>query len=102
MGRMLTSGMLTGCVTAALLCTAPVLAQQPTSRPATWRTSWTPSGCKEYLTLSRTLTEHTWLVRCLAYAPNGLLASGGKDRLICIWSPKGKLVRRVDLRPGGG
>ena len=98
--------MLTGCVTAALLCTAPVLAQQPTSRPATWRTTWPApwpgNGGKEYLTPLRTLTAHTWLVRCLAYAPNGLLASGGKDRRICIWSTKGKLVRRVDLRPSGG
>lgn len=54
------------------------------------------------LTPTHLLSGHSRLVRCLAFAPNGVLASGGQDRLICLWSKEGKRIRCVDLRPDGG
>lgn len=54
------------------------------------------------LTEGCTLREHTRLVRCLDVAPDGSVATGGQDRLLCMWSERGELVHRVDLRPGGG
>ena len=50
----------------------------------------------------KTLSEHKARVRCLAFAPDGRLVSGGMDRLVCQWSAQGELVERIDLRPGGG
>ena len=54
------------------------------------------------LTAWKTMGGHMRLVRCLAFAPDGTLASGGKDRLIKLWDRNGKPVRTIDLRPGGG
>ncbi len=50
----------------------------------------------------RTLSGHKALVRCLAFASDGRLASGGQDRLINVWSAEGNLLHSIDLRPGGG
>ena len=50
----------------------------------------------------RTLRGHVGLVRSLAFSPDGLLASGGQDRLLCLWDPEGKQVHAIDLMPGGG
>lgn len=49
----------------------------------------------------RTLRGHTRLVRCLAYSSEGVLASGGQDRLLCLWSGEGERLHRIDLRPSG-
>ncbi len=50
----------------------------------------------------KTLSGHERLVRCLAFAPDGTLVSGGQDRLVISWSAEGKLLHKVDLAPGGG
>ena len=85
--------MLPGLVIATVLAAQLAPAQQVTTQPATQRSLLTPG---------RTLSGHSRLVRCLAFSPRGMLASGGQDRLIRLWSPNGDHVQRIDLRPGGG
>ncbi len=50
----------------------------------------------------KTMKGHKALVRCLAFAPDGTLASGGQDRLIKLWAQNGDPVRTIDLWPVGG
>ena len=70
-----------------------VIAALPASQPA---------ASDSLLSEWKTLSEHKARVRCLAFAPDGRLVSGGMDRLVCQWSAQGELVERIDLRPGGG
>ncbi len=58
-------------------------------------------GQAPLLTPAHTMSGHSRLVRCLAFAPNGVLASGGQDRLLCLWSQEGRRIRRIDLQPVG-
>jgi WD40 repeat protein len=63
-----------------------------------------PSGLTETSSANvlrpwRTLRGHSRLVRCLAYAPDGRLASGGQDRRICLWDSGGKALHHFEI-PG--
>ena len=61
------------------------------------------SGGQTRLTPYRTLEGHSLRVRCLAYSPMGVLATGGQDRRICLWADDGRrLVRREVIQPGAG
>ncbi len=59
------------------------------------------SSCPPYLGEPRTLSGHSRLVRSLAYSPQGILASGGQDQRICLWSRNGALLNAVTLPSSG-
>lgn len=72
----------------ALAYLTPLVAQRLVAQePAT--------KAEPLLTASKTMAGHTRLVRCLAYAHDGRLASGGQDRRINLWSRDGRLLYRM-------
>ena len=60
------------------------------------------AAAKPLLVEWQTMAGHKALVRCLAFAPDGTLASGGQDRLLKLWARNGDPIRTVDLWPVGG
>ncbi|TMQ35780.1 MAG: hypothetical protein E6K70_00350 [Planctomycetota bacterium] len=63
---------------------------------------WKESDLRHLIFHRATLTGHAGEVRCLAIAPSGeLLASGGADNRVCLWSlPDGKLLKTLDRHSG--
>ena len=80
---------------AILSVTLPAAAQEQTA-PET-----PPEPFRVSLVSHSTLEGHTLRVRCLKYSETGVLASGGKDRVICLWSTEGELREKVQLAPEG-
>jgi WD40 repeat protein len=63
---------------------------------------WKESGLRHLIFHRATLAGHASEVRCLAITPSGdLLASGGADSAVCLWSlPDGKLLKRLERHNG--
>jgi WD40 repeat protein len=62
----------------------------------------TPENLSRPERLERTLSVHTGKVAALAFSPDGkLIASGGQDRSLRIWTVEGQQLRKLDGHTNG-